>query len=155
MKKMIAGIIAIGVLFSGCINSLEKTINKSNQNLKKENYPYRYTKYKETETSTHYRLEPIGEKIISVTKGHDLEKDVLRAIKQYCNFSKNDLLETRLVYKKNPIVNEIWVFKDNLSQREDKTSAISVTLKLIPNQPTEIGLNGNCHAIQKNIIFVK
>ena len=57
------------------------------------------------------------------------------------------MIETRIVSHENPTYYEVWVFKDKLSKRKDKTSAVSIILTQVPNGGgVDIAFKGSCHS---------
>lgn len=156
MKKLIIGVISIWILFSGCVNSLEKTINSSNKSLNKNNQPYTYVKTKSTNKANFYNEVWIGSKGNSITNNSPvLKNDVFKGFSNNCGLEKNNLKEIRVVFHDHPYYKEVWIFNDSKSKRKDKTSAMTVLLKAIPNGGVDMNLIGQCHQEPKQIIFGK
>jgi len=80
----------------------------------------------------------------------------MRGIFTKCNYTIFDLLEVRNVSSEIPIFREIWVFKDEKSQMKDKTTALGITMKQLPNNGgVDIFIAGNCPASPLNLVFGK
>jgi len=80
----------------------------------------------------------------------------MRGIFKNCNYTVFDLLQTRIVPSEIPIFREIWVFKDEKSQMKDKTTALGITMKQLPNNGgIDISVTGNCPASPLNLVFGK
>lgn len=76
-----------------------------------------------------------------------VEEDIYKMININCHYSPSDLKQVNVVRHQYPMFYEVWVFNDKESRREDKTSALSVILKALPNNGgTDINTIGSCHA---------
>ena len=155
------GILALAcVLFVGCASSSsQRAIDIANKDLLNSFNPYILSKTNETKDAVTYQSMPAGDVWPSLAPiGSALVVDVFKEINKVCNFKYSDLKETRMVYfdDKTSFSYEVWVFNDPLSQREDKTTAISVILKATPNiGGTDINykIPKDCHD-EKPMIFV-
>lgn len=157
INKIIISIM-FGFFMSGCISAIQNQVNMQNKTLKNDQMPIRLYKVKSTKKADFYESNWAGEKGRSITLNSQVVyNDVLKGIKQACGFEANDLVETRIVSHENPVFYEVWVFKDQLSKREDKTSALSVILTQVPNSGgVDIAIKGRCHSDRsKQYIFGK
>jgi hypothetical protein len=153
MKQQLVNFLSITLLV-GCVNTLEHTIKNTNERFEQQYAPYRFIKQENKETHSKYQLEPAGQKKRDIVINKILLADIFYSIKKKCGFKKNDLMETRLVSRKHLKSYQVWIFKDALSEMDDKTSAISVVLISYPNNGgTDIGLAGNCHAKPMHLYF--
>lgn len=124
------------------------------------NFPaHKLVKVKETSQAEVYQEMPNGEIAPSFAPlGSVLGNDVMLDINKHCGFEAKDLKEIRVVLhdEARGLGFEVWVFNDQLSQREDKITAISVILKATPNiGGTDINykIPKDCHD-EKPMIFV-
>jgi len=150
--------ITIGFFMSGCVSSIQNQVNMQNKHLKNDQMPIRLYKVKSTKKADFYKSNWAGKKGDSIALNSQvLYNDVLNGVKNACGFEANDLVETRIVSHENPIFSEVWVFKDKLSKREDKTSALSIILTQVPNGGgVDIAMKGSCHSYgSKQYIFGK
>ena len=147
------------MLLAGCASSSQRIVDMANRdNL--VNFPaHKLVKVKETSQAEVYQEMPNGEIAPSFAPlGSVLGNDVVLYINKHCGFEAKDLKEIRVVLhdEVRGLGFEVWVFNDPLSQREDKTTAISVILKATPNiGGTDINykIPKDCHD-EKPIIFV-
>ena len=147
------------VLLAGCASSSQRIVDMANRdNL--VNFPaHKLVKVKETSQAEVYQEMPNGEIAPSFAPlGSVLGNDVMLDINKHCGFEAKDLKEIRVVLhdEVRGLGFEVWVFNDPLSQREDKTIAISVILKATPNiGGTDINykIPKDCHD-EKPMIFV-
>jgi hypothetical protein len=155
MKRSILFMTVISFILSGCANSLLRTIDKSNERFEKNQSPYRYVKIEEKGTHTTFQLEPAGIPQQTVAASSKLLLlDILKGLKQKCGFEKDDIVEIRKVSYEQPQYYEVWVFKDELSKRADKTSALSVVLDVYPdNGGVDIYFSGECHSVPRRFTF--
>lgn len=144
------------VFLQGCFSNYAKIFKEQNEMSQKRQDPYRLIKVNDDGKFEVYKTIPAGEVAISaVFYMYEplLKKDVFDSFRQKCGFDASDLLETRLVDSDIGYSYEVWVFKDELSKREDKTSALSLILVSNPKiGGTDIGIKGACHA--SDITFV-
>ena len=155
------GILAlVCVLFVGCASSSnERAISIANKDLLNSFNPYILAKTNETKDAVTYQSMPAGDVWPSLAPiGSALFVDVLKQINRVCSFKSTDLKETRVVYfnDKTSFSYEVWVFNDPLSQRDNKTTAITVLLKPTPEiggTDMDFRIPENCHA-PKQTIFV-
>ena len=76
-----------------------------------------------------------------------LNADIHAAIEQHCGHTRQNLVETRLVEVKIPVVYEVWVFLDPQSKRQDGLSGLSVIMTQLPNEGgVNFSVRGACHA---------
>jgi len=143
-------LLTLGILLtlSGCANSFERQINMQNITLEQKQQPDRLYKTKSTDKADFYTMEWAGTKGESMAFGSGLlYSDILKAFKVHCGFDEADLYETRIVSYKPPTSYEVWVFKDLLSEREDKTSAMSIIMTQLPNAGgVDMHFIGQCHS---------
>ena len=142
-------------ILSGCANSLSHTIDNSNQSFEQNKSPYRFVKIEKGSTHTTFQLEPAGspQQTIAVSSKL-LLADILKGLKQKCGFEKEDIVEIRKVKYEPPQFYEVWVFKDTLSKRADKRSAISVILDQYPNGGgVDISFSDKCHSVPQQFTF--
>ncbi|CAA6806351.1 MAG: Unknown protein [uncultured Campylobacterales bacterium] len=67
-------------------------------------------------------------------------------IQKMCGYGKNEFIEHRVVKHQNNLWEEVWLFKDMKSNRDDKTSGLTVLLEY--NSSTNVTLTkffGDCH----------
>ena len=124
------------MLLAGCASSSQRIVDMANRdNL--VNFPaHKLVKVKETSQAEVYQEMPNGEIAPSFAPlGSVLGNDVMLGINKQCGFEAKDLKEIRVVLhdEVRGLGFEVWIFNDPLSQREDKTTAISVILKATPN----------------------
>lgn len=148
------------VLFIGCVSSSsQKAIDIANKDLLNSFNPYILVKTDETKYVIIYQSMPAGDVRPSLAPiGSTLFVDILKQINRVCSFKSTDLKETRVVYfdDKTSFSYEVWVFNDPLSQRDDKTTAITVLLKPTPEiggTDMDFRIPENCHG-PKQTIFV-
>lgn len=148
------------MLLAGCASSSnERAISIANKDLLNSFNSYILAKTNETKDAVTYQSMPAGDVRPSLAPiGSALFVDVLKQINRVCNFKSADLKETRVVYfdDKTSFSYEVWVFNDPLSQRDDKTTAITVLLKPTPEiggTDMDFRIPENCHA-PKQTIFV-
>lgn len=92
---------------------------------------------------TYYWAGTMGESVATPV----VEKDIYKMININCDYNPEDLKQVNIVRHQYPMFYEVWVFNDKESRREDKTSALSVILKALPNNGgTDINTIGSCHA---------
>lgn len=147
------------MLLAGCASSSQRIVDMANRdNL--VNFPaHKLVKVKETNQAEVYQEMPNGEIAPSFAPlGSVLGNDVMLDINKHCGFEAKDLKEIRVVLhdEVRGLGFEVWIFNDPLSQREDKTTAISVILKATPNiGGTDINykIPKDCHD-EKPMIFV-
>lgn len=149
--------IGLSLIFVGCGSGLNPQINSLNNSLEKKHAPDRYYKTKSTKHADTYTNEWTGEKGKSVAfTSKVVTADVFKLIKKHCGLKKSDLIETRIVSYKDPTYYEVWVFKDSLSERKDKTSALTVILTQYSNTSgVDIAINGQCHSKPLTFTFGK
>jgi len=152
-------LVTFGILLtlSGCANSIDRQINMQNITLEQKQQPDRLYKTKSTDKADFYTMEWAGAKGRSMAFGVELlYADILKGFKLHCGFDEADLVETRIVSYQFPVSYEVWIFKDPLSQREDKTSAMSVILKQLPNGGgVDMNFIGQCHSKPLQLVFGK
>jgi hypothetical protein len=155
--KILIFILISSTLIS-CGNYFENSIRKTNERLiaSKDAYLYKKTT---TEQANIYRQEwrgKIGKSAAFTTFEKQLVEDIFISFKKGCGFNREDLVETRIISHKNPVFHEVWVFKDPLSKRKDKTSGLSVILTSTPKRGgTDIALIGQCHQFDTTFINAK
>jgi len=160
MKK-IQMILAISLcmVVQGCVSGLEQnTIKRVNMNIIENNQPYEYILVNETDKARFYsNIKLRGEVGESITKNSKvLENDIMRGIFKQCNYTIFDLLQTRIVPSEIPIFKEVWVFKDEKSEMRDKTTALGITMKQLPNNGgIDIFVAGDCPKKITDIVFGK
>ena len=154
------GILALAcVLFVGCASSNQWIIDQANKNNLENFYAYKLVKIKETSQAEVYQEMPNGELAPSFAPlGSVLGNDVMLGINKQCGFEAKDLKEVRVVShdEARGLGFEVWVFNDPLSQRDNKTTAITVLLKPTPEiggTDMDFRIPENCHA-PKQTIFV-
>lgn len=151
--------ICITIIIQGCVNGLEQsTMMRTNNNIIENNQPYEYVLEKETDKANFYSNKKLrGEVGESITKNSKvLENDIMKGIFGKCKYTIFDLLETRIIHSEIPTFKEIWVFKDDKSEMKDKTTALGITMKQLPNNGgVDIFITGDCPVKIKNIIFGK
>lgn len=85
-----------------------------------------------------------------------VENDIMKGIFLQCNYTILDLVETRIIPSEIPTFREIWVFRDEKSEMKDKTTALGITMKQLPNNGgVDIFVSGECPVKIRNIIFGK
>jgi hypothetical protein len=157
-NKALISLAILSFIMNGCVNSLSNQMNIQNKNLEKQYMPIRLYKTASSNDADFYKSDWAGKKGNSIALNSKLlYTDILKAFKQNCGFNENDLLETRIVSHKHPIYYEVWVFKDDLSKRKDKTSALSVVLTQVPNSGgVDMDFNGECHSSESlQFVFAK
>lgn len=139
-------------LLSACgshgVDKAIRTANAQNRGLAAEYSPFRYKVTANEDGSgiatTDWAGTP-GESI--TTMAPTVKSDINHVIKRQCDFDPEDLIATRLVSAIEPYFYEVWVYRDNQSQREDKTSGLSVIIEQLPNNGgVDFNLIGTCHA---------
>ena len=155
MKGSFLVIIVTSFILSGCANSLLHTIDNSNKSFEENFSPYRYVEIEKENTYTKFELEPAGVPHQTIASASELLLiDIFKSFKEKCGFEKEDIIGIRKVSYEPPQYYEVWVFKDELSKRADKSSAISLVLKQYPNgDGVDISLFGQCHSVPKQITF--
>ena len=155
----IVGILSLLIFLQGCVGGLEQnTMRSANKNIIEHNKPYEYILVKETsETRFYSDVKLRGEIGRSITKNSKiLEDDVMGSIFEYCGYYFFDLLEIRIEPSGFPVFQEVWVFKDDKSEMEDKTTALGIVMEVLPNNSgTNFFLRGECPAAPRTIIFQK
>ena len=147
------------VLFVGCASSRQRIIDQANKNNLENFYAYKLVKVKETSQAEIYQEMPNGEIAPSFAPlGSVLGNDVMLGINKQCGFEAKDLKEIRVVLhdEVRGLGFEVWVFNDPLSERDNKTTAITVLLKPTPEiggTDMDFRIPENCHA-PKQTIFV-
>ncbi|PID48374.1 MAG: hypothetical protein CR967_00320 [Proteobacteria bacterium] len=156
-KKTLSSLAILGFMINGCVNSFSNQMNVQNENLEKQYMPIRLYKTTSTNNADIYESDWAGEKGKSIALNSKLlYSDVLKAFKQGCGFEESDLVETRIVSHKIPVFYEVWVFKDAMSKRKDKTSGLSVVLTQLPNGGgVDIYFYGKCHSEPMRFVFTK
>lgn len=156
-NKTLISLAILGFMMNGCVNSLSNQINVQNKNLEKQHMPTRLYKTASTKDADFYKSNWAGEKGKSIALNSMLlYADVLKAFKQNCGFDQSDLVETRIVSHKPPVFYEVWVFKDTMSKRENKTSGLSVVLTQLPNGGgVDMNFYGKCHSEPLQFVFTK
>lgn len=156
MIKRIIFVVFMCVFQFSCANPLEKQLLKYNEDINNIS-PYRYELVEKTPKFTAYELKLAGVSNPSIAKDSEvLLQDILKGVQEKCGFIKDQLIETRKVLYKHPNYYEVWVFKDMLSERDDKTTGISVLLRSYPNDGgVDIEISGDCHAKPKKMFFGK
>jgi len=151
--------VSLCILLQGCVSGLERaTIRSANNHIIENNQPYEYILVNETDKARFYsNIKLRGEVGESITKNSKvLENDIMRGIFQKCNYTIFDLLQTRIIPSEIPIFREIWVFKDEKSEMEDKTTALGITMKQLPNNGgVDIFVAGDCPKKITDIVFGK
>jgi hypothetical protein len=67
-----------------------------------------------------------------------------------------DLIETRIVSHEIPYLKEIWIFRDEKSEMKDKTTALGINMKQLPNGGgVDFYIIGDCPATSFNLVFEK
>ncbi|MBY0540673.1 MAG: hypothetical protein K2P52_04580 [Campylobacterales bacterium] len=152
-------IVSLVILLQGCVNGLEQnTMITVNKNIIEENQPYEYILVKETDKARFYsNIKLRGESGISITRNSKVvETDVMKGISQNCGYTLSDLLETRIIPSEILTFKEVWVFKDEKSEMKDKTTALGITMKQLPNNGgVDIFIGGDCPTKIKSIVFGK
>jgi len=155
----IVGILSLVIFLQGCVGGLEqRTMTSANKNIVEHNKPYEYILVKETSEARFYSdVKLRGEIGRSFAKNSKiLEDDIMKGIFENCGYTFFDLLETRIVSSAFPAFEEVWVFKDDKSEMEDKTTALGITMIQLPNSGgTDIFVTGKCPAAPKTLIFQK
>ncbi len=156
--KIIFITMIFGFMLNGCLRTTPTAVTITNKTLAKDKYPTRLYKVESTEKYDAYETGWAGEKARSMALNSSvLYADVLKAFKKGCGFSESDLVETRFVSYEPPVAYEVWVFKDSLSKKDDKTSGMSVILTSRSDiGGTDIRLIGQCHnSGGMHIVFAK
>ncbi|WP_034255279.1 hypothetical protein [Aliarcobacter lanthieri] len=152
-------ILYITIIIQGCVSGLEQNSMRTvNNNVIGNNQPYEYILEKETDKARFYSNTKLrGEVGESITKNSKvLENDIMKGIFGKCNYTIFDLIETRIIPSEIPTFKEIWVFKDEKSEMKDKTTALGITMKQLPNNGgVDIFITGDCPVKIKSIIFGK
>ena len=145
-KRTLISLAIVSFIMNGCVNSLSN-MDVQNKDLNKQYMPTRFYKTS-TKGADFYKSDWAGERGNSIALNSEIiYSDILKSFKQNCGFSKDDLLETRIVSHLHPKYYEVWVFKDKLSKRDDKTSALSVVLTQVPNGGgVDMNFYGKCHS---------
>ncbi len=160
MKKVIfnIGLLCIITLFTGCYSNLENaTISSINKKIENTNQPYEFVKYKDTDKASYYSNTKIrGKKGKSIVSSEVLFNDIMRNIYLKCDYTEFDLVEKRVVLHHKPYFYEVWVFRDEKSKTKDKTTALGINMKQLPNSGgTDFSIIGNCPATPKSFVFTK
>ncbi|WP_321778547.1 hypothetical protein [Sulfurimonas sp.] len=146
------------IFFSGCSTMVQDQATQQNKNLEMSMHPTRYNKVKSTEKADYYSNIWAGKKGKSIAFEKGNYKYILNVFKKHCNFNEKDLLETRLVSHEDNVYYEVWVFKDVLSKRKPKESAISVIFTEPKNKYKDgviLKFIGSCHTPPFNMTFKK
>lgn len=155
LKKLLFCFIV--VVLVGCSTTGGNNIVAVNEELAAKNSAYRFVKTEEENTHTAYELQPAGIEQKTIAAGSELlMADILRSINSQCGFEKDDLVETRVVHYQPPSFYEVWIFNDDLSEHENKQSAISVLLYQKPDMGgIDIHLSNECHPKPLRMVFGK
>lgn len=149
MKYKIVIGIALITLLSGCASSNPSTA--WNKNLIKIKAPVRMVidnSYTNT-NATRYSEDWAGIKGKSIIN-EQYTNMVLAGIEKKCGYSKEQFIEAYIVQHVNNdtsnIIEEVWLFNDPKSFREDKVSGLTIYLEY--NKKTNVTLGdffGSCH----------
>ena len=149
MRLRVTGILA-AVMITGCAGNPTalNAVRSINTTLEKDYAPYRYSLHERSPKIHVSQTEWAGTPGASiVTRSAELQADVDKYILNKCGFTADQRLETRQVSIKPPIVHEVWIYRDNQSESEDKISGISVILKQLPgNGGVDFGTSESCHS---------
>lgn len=142
-------------LLIGCSSNGNSSINRMNTSFEQSQSAYRLLP-EVSAGKTVYKLSPAGKSGSSITNNDELVKhDVLMAIDKKCGFSADKLSETRIVEHAGMSFYEVWVFQDDASQFDSKTSALSVVMEQLPNNGgVNISVKGNCQTAPMMFTFV-
>ncbi|MGH1600766.1 hypothetical protein [Campylobacter majalis] len=152
--------ILFALLLTACTGiNHARIINDINIKSAQKHSPYKLELVKEDEKAVFYQEVPAGK-----YKGRSyalndfiLYNDIFKTIAS-CGFTQDDLLQVRILDydEKNLRVEEIWVFKDEKSERSDKLTAFYVILQAntqIGGTDINIKSPNGCHA-PKELTFV-
>ncbi len=148
VNKTLISLAILGFMMNGCVSSTSNQMTIQNKTLEKQKMPTRLYKTMSTKDADFYKSDWAGEKGKSIALNSPLVySDVLKTFKRNCGFNQSDLVQTRIVSHKLPVFYEVWVFKDSMSKREDKTSGLSVVLTQLQNgRGVDMNFYGKCHS---------
>lgn len=151
--KYISGILMmIVLLFSACSkNDIQK---KANDKFIKQKAPVRLVLNKsvQKENSKKYIEDWAGTKGTSKFDSH-YTLQTFNHLKKYCGYGKDEFIESRIITHTEYIKEEVWLFNDTKSFRDDKISGITIYSKYNPNtNMTNTNFFGSCHT-QKGSSF--
>lgn len=159
MKKVyfISLAILISVFIQGCASGLaQSSIRSANKTATSENYPYEYVLVKDTSEALFYSNTKVRGEVGKSQATGVFKKDIDQLILKTCNYKVSDLIETRIAPSQDMTSNEIWVYKDEKSEMEDKTTAMGIRLKQLPNNGgVDMFLTGECPKKITSFIFAK
>lgn len=143
--KVVSIGISVALLIFGCAtSSLKETLNGQ---LIQDKAPYRYVEVVNKKDHKRMVEKWAGEKGLSIAENSPFKNKILKLIEDHCGHKEFDLTETRIVSHKNPVWEEVWVFNDEKSKREDKTSGLTVLITYSPQTNlSNIDMLSNCHA---------
>jgi len=144
--KYIVSIAITSILcFSGCgKNNVQTNINND---LIKQKSPVRLVldKSYNNENTTKYIENWAGIKGKSKINS-DYTSQTFKHLKKYCGYGKKEFIESRVVIHTDYIKEEVWLFKDDKSLRDDKISGITIYSKYNPKTNiTNTNFFGTCH----------
>lgn len=150
INKTLFSLIILGFMLNGCVSSFDSQMEARNEMFEKQNTPIRLYKTSSTKSADFYKSDWAGKKGKSIVYASNvLRNDVFKAFKQNCGFNQIDLIETRIVSHDGLVFKEVWVFKDGLSKRKDRTSGLSVVLTQLPNAGgVDMNFFGTCHSAE-------
>lgn len=139
------------ILLSSCASNPDGSnaqlqVQQSNLEWEKKRSPLRsqYTEFEDGSSVLSFVWAGLPGDSIAM-RSDVLLDDIITGLRSQCGYQPKDLLETRIVKHEHPVYYEVWVFKDENSNREDRTSGVTVYLEALPDGGgTDINYYGNC-----------
>ncbi|MFT5835810.1 MAG: hypothetical protein ACI9RG_000703 [Sulfurimonas sp.] len=144
MKIFIALITLSTFIFVGCAGSV---VDPANKTLRERKSPTRLIKDETFKRPGGTRFIPgwAGVKRKSIINDEYKEKS-FRYLRKRCGYSKSDFIQSRKVEYTKITWEEVWLFQDSKSYRDDKISGITIFFKYNPNNnKTSFAFYGACH----------
>ena len=130
-------------IFSGCASSTVQDVYNKGYIEKKS--PVRLVKDETFKNGTKYISGWAGVKGKSAINNAYKEKS-FQQLKNNCGYGKNDFIEARIVKHTKTSWEEVWLFNDPKSHRDDKVSGMTIFFQYNPaNNQTSVDFFGVCH----------
>lgn len=133
------------LLYTGCASSSSKMQESWNKQHIESKSPVRLVQDPSFKNGTRYIEDWAGVKGTSAINKEYQEKS-FQQIQQSCGYGKNEFIEARIVNHTQTSWEEVWLFNDPKSYRDDKISGITLYLQYNPNSnQTSVKFIGVCH----------
>ena len=145
-----------GLVIGGCASTDGNTQIEFNQRQAKNNAPIRLVVDATFSSENERKLieEWAGVAGKSTINGTS-HRNALRKIKQKCGFGRSKLIEKRIVNYQENSWEEVWLFKDAASLRDDKVSGLTVLFEYdAAKDKSSIALFGECHTAKGESIII-